>query len=163
MEFQASGSRRQFLSTVAMTAGAAILLRPRLGCAADLTDPRVGDIVAKTIGIDTHNHIDVPLTAAEMPGPNIDLAGEMKKSGLSAICMTFALDYQKLQNPGEAYDRFLNGLTSMDQQLKNNGMKRSLNMTDLQAAHKEHQPTVIQSVEGGHFLEGKLDRLDVAY
>ena len=43
---------------------------------------RVADIVATTIGIDTHNHIDVPLTAAEMPGPDIDLAGEMKRSGL---------------------------------------------------------------------------------
>ena len=106
MEFQTSGSRRQFLSTVAMTAGAAIMLRPRLGWAADMTDPRVADIVAATIGIDTHNHVDVPLTAAEMPGPDIDLAGEMKRSGLSAICMTFATDYQ----PGDAYDRFLKGI-----------------------------------------------------
>src|ERR1700722_10520668 len=92
MEFQASGSRRQFLSTVALTAGTAILLRSRLGWAAGKTDPRVADIVAKTIGIDTHNHIDVPLTAAETPGPNIDLAGELKRSGLSAICMTFTTD-----------------------------------------------------------------------
>ena len=98
------------------------MLRPRLGWAADITDPRVAGIVAKTIGIDTHNHIDVPLTAAEMPGPDIDLAGEMKRSGLSAICMTFATDYQ----PGDAYDRFLKGLASMDRQLERNGMKRSL-------------------------------------
>ena len=110
MEFQASGSRRQFLSSVAMTAGAAILLRPRLDWAVDITDPRVADIVAKSIGIDTHNHIDVPLSAAETPGPNIDLASEMELSGLSAICMTFATDYQA----GDAYDRFLKGLASMD-------------------------------------------------
>ena len=43
---------------------------------------------------------------AEMPGPDIDLRGEMKRSGLSAICMTFATDYQR----GDAYDRFLKGL-----------------------------------------------------
>jgi membrane dipeptidase len=159
MEFQASGSRRQFLSTVAMTAGAAILLRPRLGWAADLTDPRVGDIVAKTIGIDTHNHIDVPLTAAEMPGPNIDLAGEMKRSGLSAICMTFATDYQ----PGDAYDRFVKGLASMDRQLERNGMKRSLTPDDVCNAHKNRQQTVIQAIEGGHFLEGHLERVEEAY
>src|SRR5579862_7370137 len=90
-------SRRRFLSTVAMTAG--VMLRPRAGWAADALDPRVADIVATTIGIDTHNHIDVPLTAAELPGPDIDLAGEMKRSGLSAICMTFATDYQA----GDAY------------------------------------------------------------
>jgi membrane dipeptidase len=38
-----------------------------------------------------------------MPGPDIDLSREMKRSGLSAICMTFATDCQ----PGDAYDRFL--------------------------------------------------------
>ena len=159
MEFQTSGSRRQFLSTVAMTAGAAMLLRPRLGWAADMTDPRVDDIVAKTIGIDTHNHIDVPLTDAEMPGPDIDLAGEMKRSGLSAICMTFATDYQQ----GDAYDRFLKGLASMDRQLKRNGMKRSLTPADVRAAHENGQPTVIQAVEGGHFLQGNLERVEEAY
>ena len=159
MEFQPSGSRRQFLSSIAMTGGAAILLRPRLGWAADITDPRVADIVAKTIGIDTHNHIDVPLTAAEMPGPNIDLASEMKRSGLSAICMTFATDYQ----PGDAYDRFLRGLASMDRQLERNAMKRSLTPDDIRNAHKNGQPTVIQAVEGGHFLEGHLERVEEAH
>jgi microsomal dipeptidase-like Zn-dependent dipeptidase len=119
--------------------------------------------VAATIGIDTHNHIDVPLTATEVPGPDIDLAGELKRSGLSAICTTFAVDYQKLQNPGEAYERFKNGLASMDQQLARNSMKRALNLADLREAHKKHQPTVIQSVEGGHFLEGQLERLGEAY
>jgi microsomal dipeptidase-like Zn-dependent dipeptidase len=51
----------------------------------------------------------------------------------------------------------------MDQQLKNNGMKRAFNLADLRAAHKIHQPTVIQSVEGAHFLEGHLDRMQIAY
>ena len=103
MTFSASSSRRQFLSNIAMTAGAAALLQPRLGRAVDTIDSRVADIVARTIGIDTHNHIDVPLTASEMPGPDIALAGEMKRSGLTAICMTFATDYQS----GDAYDRFI--------------------------------------------------------
>lgn len=159
---QSTWSRRGFITALAGT-GAAVMLNPLVTWAIDEVDPRVAAIVAATIGIDTHNHIDVPLTADAGPGPDIDLAGEMKRSGLSAICMTFALDYQKLNNPGEAYDRFLNGLSVMDRQLKNNGMKRSLNMADLRAAHDKYQPTVIQSVEGGHFLEGKLERLAVAY
>lgn len=159
MAFQTGFSRRQFLSTMAMTTGAALMLRPGLGWAADMTDPRIANIVATTIGIDTHNHIDVPLTAAEMPGPDIDLSGEMKRSGLSAICMTFATDY----HPGDAYDRFLRGLASMDRQLKRNNMKRSLNPDDIRTAHKNGKPTVIQSVEGGHFLQGHLERVEEAY
>lgn len=44
--------------------------------------------------------------------------------------MTFATDYQT----GDAYDRFLKGLASMDMQLERNGMKRSLNPTDIRTA-----------------------------
>jgi membrane dipeptidase len=135
------------------------MLRPRADWAADVIDSRFADIVAKTIGIDPHNHIDVPLTAAEMPGPDIDLAAEMKRSGLSAICMTFATDYQQ----GDAYDRFLKGLASMDRQLTGNDVKRSFTPADVRAAHENRQPTVIQAIEGAHFLEGKLERVEEAY
>jgi membrane dipeptidase len=160
--FQKKWSRRKFIGTVAGT-GATLIVNPLWFFANQDQDSRVAKIVANTIGIDTHNHVDVPLTTAELPGPKVDLAGEMKKSGLSAICMTFALDYQKLNNPGEAYDRFLNGLNAMDGILKSNNMKRSLNLADIKAAHQQHLPTVIQSVEGGHFLEGKAERLETAY
>jgi len=162
MKYTPTWSRRGFLATVA-GAGAAVMIKPLSAWAADGVDPKVAAIVASTMGIDTHNHIDVPLTTADVPGPDIDLAGEMKQSGLAAICMTFAVDYQKLINPGDAYARFMNGLASMDQQLARNGMKRSLNMADLRAARKQQQPTVIQSVEGGHFLEGRLERVEEAY
>lgn len=154
-------SRRRFITTVA-GAGTVMMLNPLLSRASHEYDPRVAAIVAKTIGVDTHNHVDVPLTG-ESPYPKMDLSGEMKKSGLAAICMTFAVDYQELKNPGDAYNRFINGLDAMDKALKNNKIKRSLNLSDLQSAHRKHKPTVIQSVEGGHFLEGKLERLEEAY
>jgi membrane dipeptidase len=73
--------------------------------------------------------------------------------------MTFATDYQ----PGDAYERFLNGLASMDRQLERNHMKRSLTPVDVRLAHKNHQPTVIQAVEGAHFLQGRLERVEEAY
>jgi membrane dipeptidase len=162
MVFQQRWTRRKFFTNAAGTT-AAWMLNPWAAWAFQQPDPRVAKIVAETIGTDAHNHIDVPLIKEEVPGPNIDLAGEMKISGLSAICMTFALDYQKLNTPGDAYDRFMNGLDSMDYQLQVNGMKRALNLEDLRVAHEKHHPTVIQSVEGGHFLEGNIDRLGKAY
>ena len=73
--------------------------------------------------------------------------------------MTFATDYQ----PGDAHDRFLKGLASMDRQLERNGMKRSLTLADIQSAHANRQPTVIQAVEGGHFLQGQIERVEDAY
>jgi len=159
---QQQKSRRQFISTVT-GAGAVLMLNPLMSWASTVEDPRIAAIVAKTIGIDTHNHIDVPLNASALPGPDADLAGEMKKSGLSAICMTFAVDYQKLVKPGEAYERFTNGLTAMDKMLRSNSMERSMNLAAIKEAHNANTPTVIQSVEGAHFLEGQLDRLGIAY
>ncbi|GAA5087688.1 hypothetical protein GCM10023210_10700 [Chryseobacterium ginsengisoli] len=155
-------SRKKFITTLS-GAGAMLMLSPLLSWTIQEIDPRVAKIVAKTIGIDTHNHIDVPLNPAELPGPKVDLIGEMKKSGLSAISMTFAVDYQKLENSGDAYNRFISGLDAMDKKLETNGMKRSVNLSDIQTFHKKQIPTVIQSVEGGHFLEGKLERLNIAY
>jgi microsomal dipeptidase-like Zn-dependent dipeptidase len=119
----------------------------------------VVDIVAKTIGIDTHNHIDVPMTPADMPGPDIELASEMTRSGLSAICMTFATDYQT----GNPYERFQTALTAMDRQLERNQVQRSLSALDIRTAHTNRKPTVIQAVEGAHFLEGHLNRVEAAY
>jgi len=159
---QKEWSRRKFIINVTGTS-IATMLHPLMFLDERQGDPRVNEIVAKTIGIDTHNHIDVPLNITELPGPKVDLAGEMKKSGLSAICMTFAVDYQRITKKAEAYERFINGMNAMDEVLKNNSMKRSVNPADVETAHKNRHPTVIQSVEGGHFLEGKLDRLGVAY
>lgn len=155
-------SRRQFMTTVT-GAGAAIFLNPFSPWVTDEIDQRIAALVAKTISIDTHNHIDVPSKMAELPNTKIDVSGEMKKSGLSAICMTFSVDRPQLTETGQAYERFTNGLDAMDVFLKNNNMARSLNFKDLKKAHKHKKPTVIQSVEGGHFLEGHLERLEIAY
>jgi membrane dipeptidase len=58
---------------------------------------------------------------------------------------------------------FLKGLASMDRQLERNGMKRSLTTDDIRTARKNGQPTVIQAVEGAHFLQGHLERVETAY
>ena len=155
-------TRRHFLTAISGMGGI-MLLKSFQSFALDETDPRIVAIIKKTIAIDTHNHIDVPLKKEELPGPAVELNAEMKKSGLSAICMTFAVDYQKLTYEGEAYERFVNGLDAMDKILENNQIKRAHNLSDLKKAHKSGTPTVIQSVEGGHFLEGKIERLEIAY
>lgn len=161
---QNSWSRRKFVASLS-GAGTLILFNPSLGWAFKGTaiDPKVAAIVAKTMGIDTHNHIDVPLNAAELPGPKVELSAQLKKSGLTAICMTFAVDYQDLSNPADGYSRFIKGLDAMDIVLKENNISRALNMQDLIAAKNNNKPTVIQSVEGSHFLEGQVNRVALAY
>ena len=139
-------SRRQFLKAAGVAGGALLLGPAWLRAADEEVDPRVAKLVTGTLGIDTHNHVDVPLIAADVPGPDLDLAGELRCSGFSAICATFAVDYQRLGVPGLAYERFQNALSSMDAQLARNHMQRALNLKDLQAAHDQAQPTIVQAV-----------------
>ncbi len=155
-------SRRNFIYGLAGT-GAFAALSPLFSCTMEEFDPQIAQLVAKTLSIDTHNHVDVPLDGTIVPEQKEKLNDLMKKAGLSAICMTFAVDYQKLTEEGQAYNRFINGLNAMDKILETNSMKRALNFTELKVAKNNNQPIVIQSVEGGHFLEGKIERLQIAY
>jgi membrane dipeptidase len=157
-----TSSRKNFLINMA-GASAAIALAPLVSWNYKLQKGDINRIVKGMIAIDTHNHIDVPLSTNELPGPFLDLTNELKTSGFAAICMTFAVDYQKLSNTEEAYDRFTNGLNAMDIVLNQNHISRALNYKDIENAFKNNQPIVIQSVEGGHFLEGQLNRLTIAY
>src|SRR5579871_129885 len=50
-----------------------------------------------------------------------------------------------------------------DRQLARNGMKRSLTPADVAGEKKKGQPTVIQAIEGCHFLQGHLERVEEAY
>src|SRR6476659_6742221 len=156
-------SRRKFLYSASL-AGGAVLWSPLRGGAGPTAghDPQVAAIVAATMGIDTHNHIDVLLNRDPIAA-DLVIAGEMIGSGLAAICMTFAVDYQPLTAPGQAYDRFLNGLTAMDAVLAKNDMRRASSLADLKNSHAAGRPTVVQAVEGGHLIEGHVDRVEVAY
>lgn len=156
----ATFTRRRFMIT-STTIGASLLLNPFSSWAE--SESEVAKIVSGTIGVDTHNHLDVPFTDESFLAKQYDLSGELKKSGLSAICMTFQVDRPNLTRPEEAYERFISSLDKMDEILKENNLKRALNLSELKAARKENKPVVIQSVEGGHFIEDKLERLEVAY
>ncbi len=162
MHVNQAWSRRKFIAGIA-GAGAAVALDPLSAFAVNKVDPAVAAIVAKTIGIDTHNHMDVPFNATEFASKQYELAAEMKTSGLTAICMTFCVDRPNLTKTGEAYERFLISLDEMDQLLKDNKLTRALNYADLKNARKQNKPVVIQSVEGGHFIEGKLERISIGY
>lgn len=156
-------SRRTFIKKMAGICSVLVISQFIFSCVGTKKVSPMTNILTNAIGIDTHNHIDVPFDASEIANMKVDLQGALKKSGLSAICMTFAVDRPALTKEGEPYQRFLTGLDGMDAILKNNNIKRALNLSDVKKAHKANQPIVIQSVEGGHFLEGKIERLSIAY
>jgi membrane dipeptidase len=155
-------SRRKFIASLI---GTGTLMNSRLSFGAKYSneiDEKVARIVAKAMAIDVHNHVDVRIYP-DQPLPKYDLLADFQKSGLAAIVMTFAVDYQKLQNEGDGYNRFMAGLDAADNLLKDYDLRRAINIGDLKSSFKKKKVTIIQSVEGGHFLEGKIERLKPAY
>lgn len=58
------------------------------------------------------------------------IATAMKKAGMDAIGMTFAVDYVTLKYKGHAWERFLNALAEQDTILMDNHIARALNADD---------------------------------
>ncbi|QES90881.1 peptidase M19 [Rhizosphaericola mali] len=154
--------RRRFLKSIGM-ASSALFLNPLLGWTTETQEDKVKRIVAKTIGIDTHNHMDLPFDMNEFKNKNYELAAELQDSGLTAIGMTFCVDRPQLTKEGEAFDRFILELDEMDDLLHANNISRALSYGDIKKARKENKQVVIQSVEGAHFTEGKIERIKIAY
>jgi membrane dipeptidase len=168
-------SRRELLTTV-VGAGGAILLGPAwLNAAADEVDPRVAKVISVTIGIDMHNHVHPAGTEShpqqgpprrqdeQQQTPGLSMAEELKHSGLTAVCASYELDFAPNNKPGDAEGNFLRWLTAIDAQLEKGHMHRALNLKDLQDAHDHGQPTIVQSVEGALFIEGRLERVEEVY
>jgi membrane dipeptidase len=158
----AGPSRRELL---ALISGGA-LLAPRALWGDDL-DPRVSDIVAKSIAVDMHNHAPVPSAEKGQPDPVDDpaaaFASEMKRAGLTVACHTYAIDRVDSSTPGEYYKFHLQAMDQEDRLLARQNVRRAFNLKDIQTAHDTGRPVVVQTTEGAQYLEGHLDRVEEAY
>jgi membrane dipeptidase len=149
---------------MAGTSGAMLLGPGRLRSAE--IDPRVEQIVSSTIAVDMHSHVQMRFLRNPedtRPDPDLDIAGEMKRAGFSAVCQTYSLDALGSQEVGNYPKDFLQTLAFEDRLLAANHMSRALNFKDVRAAHDQKQPIIIQSVEGAQFIEGRLERIEEAY
>jgi membrane dipeptidase len=156
-----------------MGAGGAMLLGPAwLYAVGEAMDPRVAQVMRRTIGVDMHNHVYPPGTEPHPHGqgqeeqpnaPEPSLGDQLKRSGLTAVCASFVLDFTPNKHPGEARDHYLHWLAAMDAQLEKGHIHRALTPRDIRAAHHSGQPTVVQTVEGAQFIEGRLERVEEVY
>jgi membrane dipeptidase len=168
-------SRRHVLMTLTAAGGATLLgsALTRAALAQEAMDPRVAAIIANTITVDMHNHVGQPyfsetptaLTAAgaQAEALKIDLPGQIKRAGLTAVCLTAFVDLYLKAQPGEWYNYHLQIYDYIDKLLAASGLRRALTMADLEAAKASGTPTVIQSLEGAQWIEGKLGRIDETY
>ena len=141
--------------------------------------PRGGDVLesdAETarlldgvIGVDIHSH------AAGANGrrtPTYDLAARMRDGRMTAVCLQHAADLPVLQldpqnrvivtrepGSGELWRLAQSRLTWFDDIVKIQGLRRALGPGDLEAAHRDRAPAIVQTIEGCQFLEGRLERI----
>jgi membrane dipeptidase len=164
-----------------------------LAASADEVDSRVAAVLSKTIGIDMHNHVypagtephphfgpppgaqggppqpgaptgaPSPQPPDDKPGPQLLLADELKQSGLTAVCASYVLDFAQNDKPGAARENLLRWFTAIDTQLAKGHIRRALTLNDLQAAHDQGKPAIVQTVEGAMFIEGHLERVEEVY
>ena len=154
----------------------------------DEPDPHVAQVITRTIAIDMHNHVypagteprprrgpqaglppggtpqgGQPRTQELQQAPELLIPEELKRSGLTAVCASFVLDFAANEKPGDAREKLLSWFTAVDAQLEKGHIRRALNLKDLQTAHDHRQPTIVQTVEGAMFIEGHLDRVEEVY
>lgn len=163
-------TRRVFL------AGVGLLLA---GCAGpgarrlEVLDPRVPSVLDDAISVDMHSHA---AGAGRARAPRFDLADRMRRGRMSAVCLCHSADGPVIHRtpggrirryrdaaPGELYEFTRRRLAFMDSLATGHGMTRVLTPADLDAAKAAGRPALIGTIEGCHFMEGRLERIGEVY
>lgn len=133
-------------------------------------DPRVPALLEATLSVDLHSHAAGANASAV---PKFDLAAHMKAGRMSAVCLCHSADGPVIRRttgggrmratrepqPGELYRHTQARLAFMDDLVSKRGMKRVLSPQHLDAAKAAGQPALIGTIEGCHFMEGRLERI----
>ncbi len=165
------------LGALALAGGAGTLLdactTARSGPEALVADPELAALVDGAIGIDMHSHA---AGASGRPSPAYDLAERVRDGRMTAVCLCHPGDAPVLRRqpdnsihtvrqpaPGELWLFTQRPLAWFDELVAGQGFRRALRRGDLEAAHRDKTPTIVQAIEGCQFLEGKLERVGEVY
>jgi len=164
-------SRRGFLVRAGQLAGLALgggmpaLLSARAGVE---PDPELMRIVDSVIGVDMHSHAAGVLRSM----PESDLAGRMRQGRMTAVCLGHTADGPVVHRPaegrnlvsrepvpGELWRHTQARMDFFDGLVGSQGLRRALKRGDLEQAHRDRAPAIVQMIEGCQFLEGRLERI----
>ena len=140
----------------------------------DELDPQVASLLDTTISVDMHTHA---AGAGNSRLPRYDLADHMRRGRMTAVCLCHSADGPVIRRPseggrlrqyrepapGELYTHTMRRLAFMDDMVSRYGMTRVLTPADLTAAKAAGRPAMIGTIEGSHFMDGKLERVQEVY
>jgi len=127
-------------------------------------------VLADAISVDMHSH---SAGAGFSRVAKYDLADHMRRGRMSAVCLCHSADGPVIRRPpgggrirqyrepapGELYQFTQQRLAFMDSLLGANGLTRVLSPADLDAAKAAGRPALIGTIEGCHFMDGRLERV----
>lgn len=139
------------------------------GCASTEThDPELQRILDGLIGIDLHTHAGGVHFRSRL---DLDLAGQMRHGRMTAVCLGHTGDGPVLQRdasnrvvsrnpvPGQLWRHTQERLDFFDRAVREQGLRRALQRGDIELAHRDRAPAIVQMIEGCQFLEGRLERI----
>jgi membrane dipeptidase len=165
--FRPPVTRREVLAALgALALGACAA---RTGSDVLASDAETVSLLDTVIGVDMHSH------AAGANGrrtPGYDLAARMRSGRMTAVCLQHAADSPVLRRdsqnrivvlrepgPGELWRLTQNRLAWIDSLIETQGLRRALGRGDIEAAHRDRAPAIVQAIEGCQFMEGRLERI----
>jgi len=136
-------------------------------------DPELAALVDSAIGIDMHSHA---AGASGRSQPAYDLAERIRVGRMTAVCLCHPGDAPVIKRepdnrirtvrqpmPGELWSFTQRRLKWFDDLVTAQRLRRALQRGDLDAAHRDKAPAIVQTIEGCQFLEGKLQRMGEVY
>jgi len=82
---------------------------------------------------------------------------------LLEMTATQGLRAERDWSPGEAYAEYQRQLALLKALLANHALGKGLTPADIEAAHRHHATAAVFAVEGGDFIEDRLDRVHEAF
>jgi membrane dipeptidase len=183
-------SRRAVLKSLAVAGGAAVLapvFQPFAALAQDAADPRVTQILAGTMSVDLHSHLQIayaratPLPPSETPpagraggrgggrgpaGPPptaAEFAQALKLSGFTTVCETFVPVDGSSPMTADDYYAYHRQMMDYADRLVAGGIRRALTMKDVETAKAGSAAIFIHDSEGAQWIAGHLERIEEAY
>jgi len=145
----------------------------RTGGDARETDAETARLLDGVIGIDMHSHA---AGATGRRAPTYDLAEHMRTGRMTAVCLQHSSDGPVTQRdpqnrvrvvrepqPGELWRFTQSRLLWFDNLVHTQGLRRALRRGDIESAHRDRAPAIVQAIEGCQFMEGRLEHLGDVY
>lgn len=136
--------------------------------------------------VDTHSHpgrfflsrlgFQTPTTQAFGEPFTAQTIADLNAGGVSAALFAAVADMRLLEmtatgglhaareyQPGEAYSDYRRQMAELEALSSNHTLVQGRDLHDISVAHRRHRTAAVYAVEGGDFIEGRLDRVHEAF